>query len=102
MDRLTARSPKNNMAYLVNIKNDEQALEGSYNTLMCVRDALERLARYEDTGLVPEEIIKLKSVAIQACLLYEICADLPIDFPSADRFVWTMGELKAALVAAGY
>lgn len=54
--RLTARSPKSNMAYLVNVKNDEQELEGSYNTLICVRDALERLAEYEETGFTPEQI----------------------------------------------
>lgn len=49
-----------------------------------------------------EEIIKLRAVALQARLLYEICADIPIDFPTADRFVWTMGELGDALKAAGY
>ena len=52
--RLTARSPKNNMAYLVNVKNDEQGIEGSYNTLKCISDCFEGLAQYEDTGLSPE------------------------------------------------
>jgi len=53
MERLTDRSPKNNMAYLVNVKGDEQGLEGSHNTLMCVRAAFERLAAYEDSELEP-------------------------------------------------
>ena len=57
--RLTARSPKNNMAYLVGVKKDEQELEGAYNTLMCVREAFERLAEYEDIGKSPEELRKL-------------------------------------------
>lgn len=54
--RLTTRSPKNNMAYLVNVKDNEQDLEGSYNTLVCVKDAIERLAAYEDIGVLPGEI----------------------------------------------
>ncbi len=58
--RLTARSPKNNMAYLVEVKPKEQELEGSYNTLMCVRDAFERLAAYEDNGLSPEQMSNAK------------------------------------------
>lgn len=60
-ERLTARSPRNNMAYLVNVKNDEQGLEGSYNTLVCVREAFERLAQYEETGLTPWEIAVLRA-----------------------------------------
>lgn len=58
-ERLTARSPKNNMAYLVNVKDNEQVLEGSYNTLLCVRDAFEKLATYEETGLSPIAIPEL-------------------------------------------
>lgn len=58
-DRLTARSPKNGMAYLVNIKKNEQALEGLYDTLMCVRDAFEALATYEETGFSLDEISRL-------------------------------------------
>jgi len=60
-ERLTARSPRNNMAYLVDVKNDEQGLEGSYNTLVCVREAFERLAQYEETGLTPWEIAVLRA-----------------------------------------
>ena len=60
-ERLTARSPKNGMAYLVNVKDDEQALDGRYNTLLCVRDAFEKLAMYEETGLSPSDIPKLKT-----------------------------------------
>ncbi len=59
LDRLTDRSPKNNMAYLVGVKNDEQELEGTYNTLMCVRDALEKLAAYEDSERAPEDFKQL-------------------------------------------
>jgi hypothetical protein len=57
--RLTARSPKNGMAYLVNVKINEQTLEGSYNTLLCVRDAFEALAQYEETGLSPSKVAEL-------------------------------------------
>jgi hypothetical protein len=57
---------------------------------------------YQAMPKYAEELIKLRTVAIQARLLYEICADIPIDFPAADRFVWTMGELNDALKAAGY
>jgi hypothetical protein len=58
INRLTARSPKNGMAYLVNVKKNEQDPEGPYNTLLCVRDAFEKLAVYEDT--VPEMIEALQ------------------------------------------
>lgn len=58
-ERLTARSPKNNLAYLVNVKRTEQTLEGPYNTLLCVRDAFEKLALYEETGLSPSEVAEL-------------------------------------------
>lgn len=48
-ERLTARSPKNNMAYLVKVKQNEQSVESSYpNTLKCITEAFERLAQYED------------------------------------------------------
>ena len=66
IQRLTARSPKNNMAYLVNVKKNEQDLEGSYNTLLCVRDAFEALAKYEETGLSPDDIENLKTASKEA------------------------------------
>lgn len=56
----------------------------------------------EGTALATDKINELKNIATQARTLYEVCADMPIDFPSAERFVWTMGELKDALIAAGY
>lgn len=59
--RLTARSPKNNMAYLVNVKENEQVVDSSYNTLMCIRDAFEKLAIYEET--VPE-LLKTLEITI--------------------------------------
>jgi hypothetical protein len=61
MDRLTARSPKNNLAYLVKVKSNEQAVDGSYNTLMCIRESFEYLAAYEDTGLTPEQVVAQKA-----------------------------------------
>ena len=47
MNRLTKRA-SNGMPYLVNVKQNEQELEGSYNTLKCVQEAFEKLAKYED------------------------------------------------------
>ena len=45
------------MAYLVNVKPDEQDVESSYpNTLRCIVDSFERLAAFEDSGLSPEEV----------------------------------------------
>lgn len=67
IERLTERSPKNNMAYLAGVKADEQGLEGSYNTLMCVRDAFEQLAKYEDSGLSPQEVEQLNKINIDLC-----------------------------------
>ena len=79
MSRLTARSPKNGMAYLVGVKPDEQALDGSYNTLKCVMAAFNRLAEYEEAGqqAVAEierlrgENEKLKKAAWQAFITVE-------------------------------
>ena len=72
-ERLTTRNPKNNMAYLVNVKENEQALDGSYDTLMCVRDAFEALATYEEMGFSPGEIEKLKQASKEAA---EILGDM--------------------------
>jgi molecular chaperone GrpE (heat shock protein) len=55
--RLTARSPKNNMAYLANVKPNEQVIESSYpDTLKCIMECFEKLAQYEETGLEPDTI----------------------------------------------
>jgi hypothetical protein len=63
MERLTARSPKNNMAYLVKVKPDEQEVESPYpNTLEAIIESFKRLAEYEDTGFNPEEITQLKKI----------------------------------------
>lgn len=62
MERLTARSPKNNMPYLVNVKDNEQEVEGSYNTLKCIQNSWEKLAQYEETGFSPEEVAELITV----------------------------------------
>lgn len=49
MERLTARSPKNGLAYLVNVRQDEQSVESKYpNTLRCIQQAFNRLAELED------------------------------------------------------
>ncbi|WP_459998560.1 DUF551 domain-containing protein [Paradesulfitobacterium aromaticivorans] len=79
LERLTARSPKNNMVYLVNVKNDEQALEGSYNTLLCVRDAFERLALYEETGLSPDEVAELAKGKTDNCWI-SVSEQLPEEY----------------------
>ena len=48
MERLTARN-QNGLAFLVNVKNDEQEIDSPYpNTLRCILDCFERLAEYED------------------------------------------------------
>ena len=47
MNRLTKRA-ENGMPYLVNVKQNEQELEGSYDTLKCVQEAFEALAQYEE------------------------------------------------------
>ena len=48
MKRLTARA-KNVLAYLVNVKPDEQEVDSPHkNTLQCILDCFERLAQYED------------------------------------------------------
>jgi hypothetical protein len=59
--RLTTRSPKNNCAYLVKVKSDEQAVDSEYpNTLRCIIECFEKLAKYEDTGIEPEQIEALQ------------------------------------------
>jgi hypothetical protein len=59
VERLTARTEKG-LAYLVNVKPDEQVVESPYkNTLQCILDCFDRLAAYEDTGLSPEEVAEL-------------------------------------------
>lgn len=56
-ERLTARSPKNNMAYLVNVKSHEQDVESPYpHTLRCITEAFEKLAQYEESFQNPGEI----------------------------------------------
>jgi hypothetical protein len=58
-ERLTNRSPKNGMAYLVNVKPDEQEVDSPYkDTLKCIMDSFNRLAAYEDSGLSPEEVLE--------------------------------------------
>jgi len=62
MARLTARRPDNGLAYLVGVKPNEQEVDSPHpNTLRCILDCFQRLAEYEDTGLTPEEIQRVKA-----------------------------------------
>lgn len=61
--RLTKRTANENLPFLVNVKENEQRVEGSYNTLMCIKDSWEKLARYEETGLEPEGVHRIISLA---------------------------------------
>lgn len=47
MERLTKRA-ENGMPYLAKVKDGETAVEGSYNTLKCIQEAFEALAKYEE------------------------------------------------------
>ena len=68
MERLTNRTHDGH-AYLVNVKDDEQEVEcKSENTAQCILDSWERLADYEDTGLMPEELAALKERTADAWL----------------------------------
>lgn len=72
-ERLTARSSKNSMAYLVDVKTDEQKIEGSRNTLMSIRESWERLAEYEDSGLSPSEVSELAQAKAEGRLMVLPC-----------------------------
>lgn len=51
IERLTARN-KDGLAYLVNVKPDEQEVDSPYeNTLKCILDCFERLAQYEEEDI---------------------------------------------------
>jgi hypothetical protein len=72
--RLTARSPKNNMAYLVNVRPNEQAVDSIYpDTLKCILDSFERLAAYEDSGLWPFEVQELANIKAEERLVMLPC-----------------------------
>ncbi len=61
-ERLTARTSAG-AVYLVNVKQDEQAVDcQSRNTAQCIMDSWNRLAAYEDLGTVEElaEIVAAK------------------------------------------
>jgi hypothetical protein len=61
INRLTARN-KNGIAYLINVKSDEQEIESEYpNTLQCALDGIEELCRYEETGLTPAGIVSMQA-----------------------------------------
>lgn len=46
-----------------------------------------------------KRVERMEAVVKAAVAFYECCADIPIDFPQADRFVWLMSDLKDALEA---
>jgi len=49
MERLTARSSKNNMAYLIKVKPNEQDVESPYpNTLKAIMECFQQLADFEN------------------------------------------------------
>jgi len=64
MERLTGRS-KQGTAYLVKVKNNEQVIESSKNTLECIYESFQRLSAYEDTGLSPEQVAELAKLKKQ-------------------------------------
>jgi uncharacterized protein YdbL (DUF1318 family) len=88
MDRLTAREPHKSMAYLTKVKTDEQEIEASRNTCLCIMESWERLAAYEDTGMTPEEVAKLA----EGKALYEAYDGSKLD--RADQYI---GRLEKEL-----
>lgn len=95
MNRLTARAG-NGLAYLAKVKDNEQSLVGSYNTLFCVREAFEKLAYLED-GNFEERAIRAEKICrlhhLRCVLSYNkedfIEGDTPPDFEDwmDDQFV---------------
>jgi hypothetical protein len=73
---------------------DEDNLVNMFGSAQQLKHVLQQSGK---VATLLKELKELREVAIQANILYEICADIPIDFPGADRFTWTMGELKDAL-----
>jgi len=57
MERLTKRTDKG-IAYLANVKQDEQEVEGSKNTLECLYESWQRLADYEDKYKAKKVVLK--------------------------------------------
>lgn len=56
IERLTARN-KDGIAYLVNVKPDEQEVNSPYkNTLKCILDCFERLAQYEEEAIARQSV----------------------------------------------
>ena len=49
MERLTKRTPEG-IAFLAKVKDNEQAVEGSKNTLECLYESWQQLADYEDAA----------------------------------------------------
>ncbi len=54
MPRLTKRT-KDGIAYLANVKQNEQEIEGSKNTLECLYESWQRLAEYEDKYYIQQK-----------------------------------------------
>ena len=56
IERLTARN-KNGLAYLVNVKPNEQEVDSPHkNTLKCILDCFERLAQYEEEAIARQSV----------------------------------------------
>lgn len=115
-DRLTARSPKNNMAYLVKVRPDEQEVESSYpNTLKCILEGFNRLAEYEDffeqNKTTPSELAELVKARGEgrmlpegfSCVMLSDEKTLAVFYPegkcvaSEPRQYFTVSEKKEAL-----
>ena len=59
MERLTERDEFDNAA-IIKCPSENFVLDLEFNELNAVTEALNRLAEYEDTGLSPKEVTKLK------------------------------------------
>ena len=95
MERLTARSVKNNMAYLVKVKPDEQEVESPYpNTLNAIIESFQRLAEYEDKIKCGElvEVVTCERCIYHADISYHFCKKLHIKCPNDSEFYCKFGR----------
>ena len=93
-EKLTARSTKNNMAYLLKVKDGEQCVDGSYNTLQCIQEAFEKLAQYEEKEAELEHQARLGRAVQKA---FSICDELGVQqirkIPTIEKLIeWAEQE----------
>ena len=96
MNRLTRRTTNCRLPVLVRNRAFGPAYFVSEEDYTDYRDALEKLARYEDTGLEPEEVEAAKKIVARLAL-----ADYPHNFQRersdiASYMHWITGILKDA------